>query len=72
MEIKNDIYNDYDKEPIREQEIKLECMNNIISRHVNVPHTWHIVQYSYQHSVEFEKEKVYFRPIGNIFKLQHC
>ena len=26
-------------------------------RHVKVPHTWHIVQYSYQHSVGLEKKQ---------------
>ena len=30
-------------------------------RHVKVQHTWHIVQYSYQHSVGLEKQKGYFR-----------
>ena len=33
-------------------------------KHVKVPHIWHIVQYSYQHSVGLEKKK-------NIYGISH-
>ena len=37
----------------------LQIMNTFdnIIRHVKVPHTWHIVQYSYQHSIGLEKKQ---------------